>query len=232
MSGPAIVFVDEDFHQFSFPGELVLFADDFQEGDGVGEVEPAEVEALGGGFLRDAEASEESLAGASFDGLSQFLPPFHQGEDGAELVEVAVVDAGEVAHQFVVVFGEPGPVLLPIDAIPQGDGIFVHSDPVGAGNGAEDPENVFVNGEELFQVFSFPCSEVDVLDVDVSHHEVDEALEEASELVGVFADVAYIQASVWRGDGEGGFDYPLGLGLVAHGLRNAVVELGDGLFVA
>ena len=50
MSGFSAVFANQQVHQFAFPGEAVLFADDLQEGDGVGEVEVAEVEGLGGCF--------------------------------------------------------------------------------------------------------------------------------------------------------------------------------------
>ena len=44
------VFAYQEVHQFAFSGEAVLFADDLQEGDGIGEVEVAEVEGLGGCF--------------------------------------------------------------------------------------------------------------------------------------------------------------------------------------
>ena len=50
VSGFSAVSSHQNFHQFAFPGEAVLFADDLQEGDGVGEVEVAEVEGLGGCF--------------------------------------------------------------------------------------------------------------------------------------------------------------------------------------
>ena len=75
VAGFAAVFVYQQFHQFPFPGELVLFADDFQEGDGVGEVEVAEVEALGGDLCVNAEVFEEALAGAAFDRGSQLFIP-------------------------------------------------------------------------------------------------------------------------------------------------------------
>ena len=48
MAGFTAVFVDEDLHDLAFSGQLILFTHDLQEGDGVGEVEIAEVEALGG----------------------------------------------------------------------------------------------------------------------------------------------------------------------------------------
>ena len=47
-----IVLVHQQFDQLAFPGQLVLLAHDLQEGDGVGEVEITEVEALGGDLLR------------------------------------------------------------------------------------------------------------------------------------------------------------------------------------
>ena len=84
MSCSPTIFVHQQFHQFPFAGELVLFAHDFQEGDGVVEVEFTEVEALGGGFGRDAELVEEAVAGAAFDGGVQLFPEF--AEDGV-LVE-------------------------------------------------------------------------------------------------------------------------------------------------
>ena len=145
MAGFTAVFVDEDLHDLAFSGQLILFTHDLQEGDGVGEVEIAEVEALGGGFLGDADAFEEAFAAATLDGLTKFLPQFAEGEDGAELVEVAVVDAGEVAHEVVVVFGEPGLVLGLVERIPQGDGLAgatdvpVREDPQGLGVGSERP---------------------------------------------------------------------------------------------
>ena len=52
MPGLSIVLVHQQFDQFAFPGQLVLLAHDLQEGDGVGEVEITEVEALGGDLLR------------------------------------------------------------------------------------------------------------------------------------------------------------------------------------
>ena len=69
MSGFSAVSSHQNFHQFAFSGEAVLFADDLQEGDGVGEVEVAEVEGLGGGFRGYAEAIEEAFAAATLDGL-------------------------------------------------------------------------------------------------------------------------------------------------------------------
>ena len=41
------VFIHHEVHEFAFSGEFILFAHDFEEGDGVLEVEIAEVEALG-----------------------------------------------------------------------------------------------------------------------------------------------------------------------------------------
>jgi hypothetical protein len=55
VSGFPAVFVYQQGHQFAVPGEAVVFADDFQEGDGGVEVEVAEVEALGGGCFRNVE---------------------------------------------------------------------------------------------------------------------------------------------------------------------------------
>jgi hypothetical protein len=55
VSGFSAVFANQQVHQFAFLGETVLFADDFQEGDGIGEVEVAEVEALGGVCFRNVE---------------------------------------------------------------------------------------------------------------------------------------------------------------------------------
>ena len=69
VAGFTAVFVHQQFDQFPFSGQLILFAHDLQEGDGVGEVEIAEVEALGGGFLGDADAFEEAFAAATLDGL-------------------------------------------------------------------------------------------------------------------------------------------------------------------
>ena len=69
----SFVFVDEDLHDLAFPGELVLFADDLQEGDGVSEVEVAEVEALGGYLFRNAEVFEELFAGSALDGLVELV---------------------------------------------------------------------------------------------------------------------------------------------------------------
>ncbi len=57
---------------------------------------------MGGDLFRNADLREELLSVSALDGLAQFLPDFHQGEDGAEYVEVAIVDAGEVAHEVVV----------------------------------------------------------------------------------------------------------------------------------
>ena len=45
VAGFTAVFVHQQFDQFPFSGQLILFAHDLQEGDGVGEVEVAEVEA-------------------------------------------------------------------------------------------------------------------------------------------------------------------------------------------
>ena len=51
MGGLSAVFVYQQFHQFAFPGELVLFADDFQEGDGVGDAEGGLFDPLGLGLV-------------------------------------------------------------------------------------------------------------------------------------------------------------------------------------
>ena len=70
---------------------------------------------MGGDLFRNADLREELLSVSALDGLAQFLPDFHQGEDGAEYVEVAIVDAGEVAHEVVVVWDKdfiPGAAIV------------------------------------------------------------------------------------------------------------------------
>lgn len=118
-------------------------------------------------------------------------------------------------------------------AVSQGDGFLGEADLVAALDGVEELQGFLKNQGFLCQIVAFAGFEVDIVQVHVAHHEIDEALEETAHLVLAVADVAI--HPVFRGgghDAERGVQNPLGSFLRAHCLGNAVVELGYGLFVA
>jgi len=111
----AAEFVEQGFDHLSLPGELVLFLHQLEQGVHVFHVEAAERPGHRGDLVVDGARGDELSVGAAGLRLAPIrLRDEGKGDEGAELEEIAVEDAREIAHQGVVGAAEILLVFLPV----------------------------------------------------------------------------------------------------------------------
>jgi len=233
--GAALEFAQEGFHGLAFARQLVLFVHQFEEGLHVFHVEGAEFPGLGEAVRVHGVGGEEGfIVSAGFGAVPIGGGDLGELDQDAELVPIAVVDAGEIAHQGVRAASEEAGVFLAVEQVAPFDRLLGEREALLAGDPppAAEPARVEA-GELVLEAFAGPGAEVDLLHFDVSDDIEEHALEEAGELVGVAGHVLVEPAfGGGGGDGEGGAAEPFGAFAVGEGEVDVVEDGGDGFAVA
>ena len=180
----------KNLHDLAFLLQFGVLAHRFQERLRVGEVVFAEVPGLAGGGFVHFVGLEPTLQTQAVPGVAQVPPVFEQVDEAAEAPEVVVEDARAVGGLGVVgVEGDAGHQFF-VDAVAQFQSLFRGVEAVAVRQAAKHGEG-FVPGVEFgVAIGGVVGFEAEFVDVDVLDDADDEALEEASALIGDLAEFA------------------------------------------